>query len=158
MLTPGTQAPPFTLFNQDMQPVSLADFAGKTLLLAFFPAAFTGVCKAELCNFQSALQRLNTANASVVAVAADLPFSNKAFAEANGLQFPLLSDYTVDTIRSYEVALPNFAGLSGVTRSQRATFVIDGQGVIQYAHVTENPGLEPNYDEIFDAVEAVNNN
>jgi glutaredoxin-dependent peroxiredoxin len=155
MLTPGTQAPPFTLFNQDMQPVSLADFAGKTVLLAFFPAAFTGVCQAELCSFQGALQRLNAANCVVVGICADLPFANKAFAQANDLTFTIVSDPLLDTIRAYEVALPNFAGISGVTRSHRSTFVIDGQGVIQYANQTENPGLEPNYDEVFAAVESV---
>lgn len=154
-LSVGTTAPDFTLLGTDMQPVALSSFAGQKVVLAFFPAAFTGVCKNELCTFQNAIQRLNGMNATVIGVSADLPFSNRGFAEANGLTFPIVSDWNLATINAYDVALPNFAGIEGLTRSTRATFVIDGSGVIRYAHVTENPGVEPNYDEIYAAVEAV---
>jgi peroxiredoxin len=145
----GTPAPDFTLQDGDRNAVSLSAQRGSKVVLAFFPAAFTGVCKAELCSFQNAIQRLNGMNAKVLAVAADAPFSNKAFAEANGLTFPVLSDYSRETIKAYDVALEDFAGLSGYTASQRATFVIDADGVIRHVDVTENPGIEPNYDAIY---------
>jgi len=151
----GTSAPDFTLLDGSMQPVSLSSYRGKKVVLAFFPAAFTGVCTAELCSFQTAVQRLNGMNAQVLAVSADLPFANKAFGEANGLTFPVLSDWNLATINAYNVPFENFAGIPGLTRSERATFVIDADGVIRHVHVTENPGVEPNYDEIYDAVEKI---
>lgn len=153
-LTVGSPAPDFTLVDTDRNPVTLSAHKGNKVILAFFPAAFTGVCQAELCSFQNAMQRLNAANATVLAVAADGPFANKAFAEANNLSFPILSDHQRTAIGAYGVALPDFAGIPGYTASQRATFVIDAEGVIRHVDVTANPGLEPNYDDIFAAVEA----
>jgi peroxiredoxin len=154
-LTAGTTAPDFTLYDQQKQPVTLSSFRGQKVVLAFFPAAFTGVCQAELCSFQSALQRLNDMNAQVLAVAGDLPFANAAFASANGLTFPLLSDWSISTIHAYDVALADFAGIEGLTRSVRATFVIDAEGVIRHVDVTPNPGIEPNYDEIYAATASI---
>lgn len=154
-LAVGTQAPDFTLLDTAKQPVSLSSFRGQKVVLAFFPAAFTGVCKAEMCSFQGAIQRLNGMNAQVIGVSADLPFSNGGFAEANGLTFPILSDWTLETIKTYDVTFENFAGIQGLTRSSRATFVIDADGIIRHVHITENPGVEPNYDEIYAAVESI---
>lgn len=154
-LAVGSAAPDFTLLDSQKQPVTLSTFRGQKVILAFFPAAFTGVCQAELCSFQSALQRLNGMSAQVLAVSADIPFANAAFAAANNLTFPILSDWSLSTINAYDVALPNFAGIEGLTRSVRATFVIDAEGVIRYADVTPNPGVEPNYDEIYAAAESI---
>lgn len=153
-LAVGTTAPDFTLVGTDMQPVSLSAHAGKTVIVAFFPAAFTGVCQEELCTFQGALQRLNTVNATVLGITADIPFANKAFAAANGLEFAILSDFTLETIKAYGVALENFAGITGLTRSQRATFVVGPDGTISYAEVTENPGVLPNFDALYAAIGA----
>jgi peroxiredoxin len=75
-------------------------------------------------------------------------FSQKAFSDANNLNFQLLSDYTRETVNAYGVALPNFAGMDGYTASQRAVFVIDKDGVIRFKWVGENPGVEPDYDEV----------
>lgn len=151
-LAVGTPAPDFTLVGTDMNPVSLSSFAGKTVVVAFFPAAFTGVCKDELCTFQGALQRLNAVDATVLAVSADIPFANKAFAEANGLQFPILSDFTLSTINAYDVAFDNFAGIAGLTRSHRAIFVVGPDGTINYCEVTANPGVLPNFDALYAAL------
>ena len=151
-LAVGTPAPDFTLVGTDMKPVSLSSFAGKTVVVVFFPAAFTGVCKDELCTFQGALQRLNAVDAVVLAVSADIPFANKAFADANALQFPILSDFTLSTIHAYDVAFENFAGISGLTRSHRATFVVGPDGTITYCEVTENPGVLPNFDALYAAL------
>ena len=152
-LSVGAVAPDFTLFDTNKQPVSLSSFRGKTVVLAFFPAAFTGVCTNEMCSFQGAIQRLNAVNAQVIGVSADLPFANGGFAKANGLEFPILSDFQLKTITAYDILFNNFAGIEGLTRSERATFVIDGEGVIRHVYVTENPGVEPNYDQIFADVE-----
>lgn len=153
-LAVGSVAPNFSLLDADRQPVSLSSYAGKKVVVAFFPAAFTGVCKDELCTLQGALQRLNGVNAAVLAITADIPFANKAFADANGLTFPILSDFTVETINAYGVALENFAGIPGLTRSHRATFVVGADGTITYSEVTENPGVLPNFDALYAALEA----
>lgn len=153
-LAVGTPAPDFTLVGTDMKPVSLSSFAGKTVVVAFFPAAFTGVCKDELCTFQGALQRLNAVDAAVLAVSADIPFANKAFAEANDLQFPILSDFTLSTINAYDVAFENFAGIDGLTRSHRAVFVVAPDGTISYCEVTANPGVLPDFDALYNALGA----
>jgi peroxiredoxin len=67
----------------------------------------------------------------------------------------VVSDWNLDAIRAFDVELANFAGVEGLTRSVRATFVIDASGVIRYAEVTANPGVEPNYDALYAAVEAL---
>lgn len=144
----GKPAPAFTLYGTDRKPVTLADFAGKKVVLAFFPAAFTGVCTKELCTFRDSLASFNSVNATVLGIAADAPFSNAAFAEKNGLNFPILSDYTRDTIRAYGIALENFAGLPGYTASQRAVFVVNETGTVTWEWVGPNPGVEPPYDEV----------
>ena len=81
-LSVGTIAPDFTLLNADREPVTLHSLRGKKVVLAFFPAAFTGVCQAELCTFRDSLATLQGANAEVFGISADIPFANKAFATA----------------------------------------------------------------------------
>ena len=154
-LSVGTQAPDFSLLDTDMNPVKLSDFSGKKVILVFFPAAFTGVCEAELCSFQRSITRLNDMNAQVVAVSADLPFANKGFKEKFNLDFPLLSDWDLNTIKSYDILFNGFAGIEGLQRSERATFVLAPGGEIKHVHVTENPGVEPDYEEIYKAAEAI---
>lgn len=151
-LTVGTQAPDFELLNTNRETVRLSSFRGNKTVLAFFPAAFTGVCQSELCKIRDELSRFNDVGANVLAICADLPFANAAFAEKNNLNFPVLSDWSLQAIRDYDVALENFAGIQGLTRSVRAVFVVDGEGVIQYVEVTENPGVEPNYDALMQAL------
>lgn len=148
-LSIGMQAPDFTLLDTAQKPVSLSSYRGQRVLVAFFPAAFTGVCKAELCAFQESIQQLNSAGVQVLAISADLPFANGGFASANNLTFPVLSDWTLETIKAYGVPFNNFAGIQGLTRSERATFIIDANGIIEFVDVTEHPGVEPNYKELF---------
>lgn len=152
MLQPGDQAPDFTLPNTKRERVSLASLRGKTVVLAFFPAAFTSVCEKELCSFRDSLSALNDLNAAVLGLSVDAPFSNGAFAERNQLNFPLLSDYNREAVRAYGVALDDFAGMPGYTAAKRAVFVVDPTGKITYAWVGPNPGVEPNYDEVQRAV------
>jgi peroxiredoxin len=153
MLQTGTKAPDFNLPNTKREPVSLESMRGKKVVLAFFPAAFTGVCTKELCNFRDSLAQLNNMNAQVVAVSVDSPFSNAAFAEKNNLNFPVLSDYARQAVRAYDIALDDFAGLKGYTASKRAVFVVDADGTIRYAWEGPNPGVEPDYAAVKQAVE-----
>jgi glutaredoxin-dependent peroxiredoxin len=154
-LSVGTEAPDFTLLDTDKNPVNLSSFRGKRVVLAFFPAAFSGVCDNEMCTFQESLTRLNDANAVVLGISADLPFSNKVFKAKNNLEFPILSDWSMATTTAYDVVFDNFAGIQGLQRAARSVYVLDESGVIQYVEVTANPGVEPDYEAAYTAVEAL---
>ena len=151
----GENAPDFTLVDTALKPRALKEFLGKTTILAFFPAAFTGVCTKEMCTFRDSLSELNSAGAQVVAISADTPFSNKAFAEQNRLSFPVLSDYTREAIRAFGIAFPDLAGLKGLTVAKRAVFILDRQGVVRYAWVSEDPKKEPDYTAVANAAQSL---
>ena len=89
-------------------------------------------------------------------ISVDSPFSNKAFAAQNNLQFPLLSDYSRSVIKQYSGLQENFSGIAGYSTAKRSVFVLDRSGVVKFAWVSENPGVEPNYDEVIKAVESFN--
>lgn len=151
----GDKAPDFNLSNDKRERVSLASLRGKTVVLAFFPAAFTGVCEKEMCSFRDSLAALNDLNATVFGVSVDAPFSNAAFALRNQLNFSLLSDYLREAVRAYGVAHDDFAGLPGYTAAKRSVFVIDPNGTLQYTWVAPNPRVEPNYEEVKQAVAGI---
>ena len=144
----GSPAPNFNLFDTGRSQVSLESLRGKKVVLAFFPAAFTGVCEKELCTFESGLSGFEAMNATVLAISVDAPFSNAAFAAKTGASFPILSDYSRSTVEAYGVALADFAGMPGYTASQRAVFVVGENGEVTYEWIAPNPGVEPNYDEV----------
>ena len=137
--------PEFQLHDQDRQLRSLKEFQGKKIVLAFFPGAFTGPCTKEMCTFRDSLASLP---GNVVAVSVNDPFTNKAFADANKLQFPVLSDYSRETVKKLNIFHNDFAGLKGYTAAKRSVFIVDGSGVVRYKWVTEDPTKEPNYQEI----------
>jgi peroxiredoxin len=144
----GTKAPDFTLPNQDRHPVTLHEETAKSpVILAFFPAAFSSVCTKELCTFRDQLGPLNhLAKARVLGISVDTPFALKAFANAERLQFPLLSDFNKEAIRAYGVMNPDMIGLKGIAR--RAVFVVDREGTIRYKEVLEDARNEPNYEQL----------
>lgn len=147
------QKPPnFQFHDQDRKQQALKDFIGKKTVIAFFPGAFTSVCTREMCAFRDSMQALNRLNAQVVAISVNDPFTNKAFAEANKLQFPILSDYGRETVRKFNVFHEDFAGLKGYTAAKRSVFVLDDKGVVRYRWISEDPGKEPNYDEVKDTL------
>jgi peroxiredoxin len=151
----GDKAAVFTLNDTEKKQRSLTEFLGKKTVLAFFPGAFTGVCTKEMCALRDSMSRFNTMDAQVVGISVDSPFANKAFATQNNLQFPLLSDYGRETIRLYGIELNNFAGLQGYVAAKRSIFVLDKAGIVRYSWITDNPGVEPAYDEISKALEAI---
>ncbi len=145
MIEVGSKAPAFNLLNTSRERVSLESLRGKQVVVAFFPAAFTGVCQKELCTFRDSLAGLNALNATVVGISVDAPFSNGAFVKHNELNFDVLSDYAREATSAYRVDLPDFAGMPGYTAAQRSVFVVDTEGLIKYAWVAPNPGVEPDY-------------
>jgi peroxiredoxin len=148
MVEIGEKAPDFTLFDMDRKQRSLRDFRGKKVVLAFFPGAFTSTCKKEMCALRDDLAKLGKLGAEVVAVSVSDPFALKGFHEDNALNFPLLSDYTRETIRTYGIELHDFAGLKGYTVAKRSVFLLDGGGVVRWRWVSDDPGVEPDYAEI----------
>ncbi len=148
MVEVGEKTKELTLFDMSLKQRSLKEFRGKKLILAFFPGAFTSACKKEMCTLRDDLAKLEKLQAQVVGVSVNAPYSMRGFHEDNALNFPLLSDYTREAIRVYGVELPNFAGLKGYTVAKRSVFVIDGEGVLRWKWVSDNPGTEPDYAEI----------
>ena len=146
----GSNAPDFTLTNQERQPVKLSEQRGKPVVLAFFPAAFSSVCTKELCTFRDGLARLNQAEAQVYGISVDTFFTLKAFHDQQGYNFPLLSDFNKQAIRDYGVFNEDMIGLKGIAK--RAVFVIDRNGVVRHREVLEDARNEPNYDAFFKAL------
>jgi len=144
----GDRAPGFTLVSHEMKPISLKSRRGRNVLLAFYPGAFTSTCKREMCAIRDTLADLEELDAQVLAVSVNDPFSNRAFHDDNALSFPLLCDYTRRVIRRYGVVHDNFAGLKGYTAAKRSVFILDREGIIRYKWISENPGVEPDYEEL----------
>ena len=147
MLAVGDTAPDFTLTAHDKSSVTLREMRGDRVVLAFFPAAFTGVCTKEMCTLSEGMSVLESDGASVFGISVDSPFSNSAFAEANDISFPLLSDVHRETVNAYGVALADFV-IQGYTVAQRSVFVVEADGSIGYAWVADNPGQEPDYEAV----------
>ena len=143
----GDTAPDFTLTAHDKSSVTLSEMRGDRVVLAFFPAAFTGVCTNEMCTFSDGMTVLGSGGASVLGISVDSPFSNSAFAEANDISFPLLSDVHREAVNAYDVALADFV-IPGYTVAQRSVFVVEADGSIGYVWVAENPGQEPDYEAV----------
>jgi len=154
-LAVGTKAPAFSLVNQDNEKVSLSDYAGRNVVVAFFPAVFSGVCDAEMCAFRDRSGELAGADADVVGISVDARWANKEFATKHRLTFPILSDYDRATIGAYDVVFPNFGGMEGYDAAVRSVFVLDKQGVIRWVWTAPQPGVEPDYDDVKRAVDAV---
>ena len=148
----GTKAPDFTLVNQDREPVTLSSARGRPVVLAFFPAAFSSVCTKELCTFRDSLATLNHARAQVYGISVDTFFTLKAFQEAQGLSFPLLSDFNKEVIRQYCVFNEDMIGLKGIAK--RAVFVLDGDGIVRHREVLDDARSEPDYAKALAAVAA----
>lgn len=150
----GSKAPDFTLINTDKKEVSLKDFAGKTLVINFFPAAFTGVCTEQLCSNRDDLTYYNNIGAEVVGVSVDLPFSLGIFKAQQNINFDLLSDFNKDMIKAYGMYLEDFVlGLKGVAK--RGVVVVDKTGTVIYAEETANPGTQVNFAGLKDALAAI---
>lgn len=147
MVTIGDTAPNFTLTATDKSLVSLSDFEGQRVVLAFYPAAFTGVCTSEMCAFQDAMAALNGTGATVLGVSVDSPFANGAFAKENGLEFTLLSDVHRTMINEYGMTHDNFV-IEGYTVANRGVVVVEADGTVGYVWICESLGNEPNYDEV----------
>ena len=149
MSTVNSMAPSFTLKNTKKEDISLSDFRGKTVVLAFYPGAFTGVCDTEMCKLKDDMEIFNELNTTVLGISVDSPWANHGFSEKYNLNFELLSDLDRSVTKAYNLLFEGLGGIEGYTCSNRGVVIIDAEGKVQYRWVAEpNPGIEPNYDEI----------
>ena len=148
-------APDFNLKNTEKNNIALSSYKGKTVVLAFYPGAFTGVCDTEMCTLRDSMNSFNDLNATVLGISVDSPWANAEFAKKYEIKFDLLSDYNRDVSKAYDMIFNGLGGLEGYECSNRGVIIIDGQGLIQYRWVAENPGVEPNYSEIIEKVKSL---
>ncbi len=152
-LKTGDAAPDAKVFIRPREPIQLHDYKGKRTVLLFFPLAFSGVCTKEMCTMAEDYSQYQMLGAEVLGISIDSPYVNVKFAESCNATFPILSDFNKEATRAYDVMRPDLGGLQEV--SERAAFVIDGNGIITYAWVGENPGMMPSFAEIKAAVEGL---
>ncbi|HEY8531455.1 MAG TPA: peroxiredoxin [Limnochorda sp.] len=146
MIEVGARAPEFTLKATGPDQVSLSDYRGKNVVILFFPFAFSSVCTQELCGVRDGLSQFKDLNAEVLAISVDSPYTLKAFAEAQNLTFPLLSDFNKEVAPKYGAFYEDLNGFKGVAK--RAAFVVDREGVVRYAWVSDVPTELPDMEAI----------
>jgi peroxiredoxin len=151
----GTKAPDFTLPTKTAdgpKQITLSDHFGKrNTLLLFFPMAFTGTCTTEMCGVSQDLMAYGSLNAGVYGISGDNPFAQEAWAQKERITVPLLSDYEHQVARTYDVAYESFLPqlnlpMGGVPK--RAVFLIDREGVIQYAESNDDARALPNFEKV----------
>ena len=154
-LTVGTKAPDFTLPTKTIdgpKRITLSEnFEKQNTLLAFFPMAFTSTCTTEMCEVSAGLNAYTSLNASVYGISGDNPFAQEAWAQKEKITVPLLSDYEHKVAQEYGVMYDSFLpqmnlGMSGVPK--RSAFIIDRNGVIQYAESNDDARQLPNFEKI----------
>jgi len=137
--------------DDEVTPFTLADHLDEgPTVLAFFPGAFTGACTSEMNAFQRLLDDLGEAGGTLYGVSVDSPFSLNEFRAQEGLEFGLISDTNKELIAAYDVEM-DFADLGYYGVAQRSVFVVDTDGVVTYRWVTEDPGVEPDYEDVLEA-------
>jgi len=129
----GSKAPAFTLPDQNGKPVSLSDFAGKKVILYFYPAAMTPGCTKQACDFRDSLTSLQSAGYVVLGVSKDTSAKLKKFEERDALTFPLLADPELTVHNAYATYGEKMMYGKTVQGVIRSTFVIDEKGAIEMA-------------------------
>ena len=150
ILPAGAPAPDFALHATPDQLVSLSDFRGKAVILAFYPADWSPVCGDQMALYNEILPEFHRMGADMIGISVDGAWCHAAFAAARKLHFPLLSDFEPKGA----VARAYGAYRDGDGHSERALFVIDGEGVIRWSYCSP-VGVNPGADGILDALEAM---
>lgn len=156
MVTEGDHAPDFTapVATGDVDQFTLSDGLEEgPVVLAFFPGAFTSVCSHEMAALRDRHDEFASAGVSLYGLSVDLPFALNEFRETLGLEFDLISDSTRTVTEAYGVTM-DFADLGVDDVAKRSVFVVDETETITYAWVSDDPGVEPEYDEVLAAAKA----
>jgi peroxiredoxin len=149
-LPPGTPAPDFELSSTPDQTVSLAELRGRPVILVFYPEDWSPVCSDQLALYQQLLPEFQKFDAELVGISVDGVWSHLAFAKDRNLHFPLLADFEPkgEVAREYQV----YRAEDGT--SERALYVIDGEGIVRWSYVSP-VGVNPGADGILRALEGL---
>jgi glutaredoxin-dependent peroxiredoxin len=151
----GAELPDVTLPSHTNEPVSLRGFAGRPLVVLFFPLAFTSTCTEELCTFGDDLGAYRELNAEIVAISVDSPFVLARFRKECGAEYPFLSDFNREATRAFGVLREGPVGPGLLDVSDRAAFVAAPDGRIVYRWHSVNPSILPPFEEIKDAIRSI---
>ena len=151
MIEPGVAAPEFTLPNHRGEDVSLSDFRGRNVVLAFYPNDFSPVCSDQLSIYQEVLPQISEAGAELIGISTDGSWAHNAFRKQFGLEMTLLSDFHPkgEVSRLYGAYLERWG------TPNRSLVLIDPEGVVRWVHAEETPMTIPGANLIFDALEAL---
>jgi glutaredoxin-dependent peroxiredoxin len=145
----GQKAPDFSLFNSEKNKITLSEFEGKkNVLLLFFPLAFTSVCTKELCDIRDNIKKYENDNAQVLGISVDSAFTLAKYKEDQQYNYPLLSDFNKEVSGLYDVLYSSFTNMDMKGVSKRSAFIIDKEGIVQYAEVLESAGDIPDFKAI----------
>jgi len=152
MLSIGTQAPDFTLFATPDQQVSLSDFKGRRVILAFYPADWSPVCGDQMALYNEMLEYFNKLKAQLIGISVDGKWCHLSFSADRKLHFPLLSDFEPKgaVARLYQVYDEH------IGECKRALYVLDEEGIVRWSYLSP-VGVNPGADGILDALETMNN-
>ena len=132
----GSEAPDFTVRDQNNEEVTLSSFRGdRAVLLVFYPFAYSGLCTGELCAVRDDLSDFQNDDVQILAISVDHPYALKAWSEAQGFDFPLLSDFWPHGAVAQAYGVFNDARGMAV----RGTFLVDTAGIVRFAEVN-SPG------------------
>ena len=148
MISAGEKAPDFSLPDHDGQLVSLSDFAGRRLLIAFYPLDFSPVCNDQLTAYKAIAPQLEEAGVTLVGISVDSAFAHKAFREHTGIENSLLSDFEPKGA----VAKSFGAYLEDWGHANRSLVLVDGDGTVEWVHEAETPVHIPPPGLILDAI------
>jgi glutaredoxin-dependent peroxiredoxin len=151
----GQKAPDFALYDTDRNRIKLTDLRGKNIVLLFFPFAFTSVCTKELCSVRDNIRDYEKLNAQVFGISVDSHYTLARYKQDQNLNFTLLSDFNKEASTAYGALYERF-GLDMRGVSKRSAFVIDKEGIVQYAEVLENASDTPNFSNIQTALASLN--
>jgi len=125
-ITVGQPAPDFELENQDKKKIKLSDLKGKKIVLAFYPLDFSPVCTNEHVCFMTDLPQFNAKDATILGISIDSVWAHKAFREAKGITYDLLSDIKREVVQKYDLFVPE------ANIGKRATVIVDRNGIVSY--------------------------
>lgn len=151
MVTIGQSAPKFTVLKaggtayDDVEEFTLSEALGDgPIVLAFYPAAFTGGCTEEMCAFRDSIDLFEDLDADIYGISVDLPFAQNRWIQELDLEFPMLSDPEHELIAKYDVVREDIYG--SITAARRSIFVLDQEGVVRYRWIRD--GDNPDFEEL----------
>jgi len=143
----GDRAANFKLYDSDSNLIELYKIKGKVILF-FIPAPFSDVCTEEICKIDTNLNIYENSNAQIFSITTDGKFANEEFRKKHKINHPILSDYSHETIKDYDVVFNNFAFIEGYTVATRSVFIINEDKKIEWLWISKSPLEMPDFEEI----------